>query len=205
MKEAYLELYDKINETVFEATRRCVELEHEAREVMDLKQLSDLAYVVKESSDLVKGLRVEIDKLATHIAKIFYVLYASDPNTEARIKTEWCTAAPDPKVHSALPKPDTDPAGYAACLRDMGVSEEVIASGAIRLSWDSYSDYVTALVNAGKPIPGNANPNKTYTEHRVKVRARRKLGDQRREPGDELVPMQKDDNDDNLNDPSVPF
>jgi len=195
MKQEYLELFDKINGVTFEATQMIVRLEHEVVAVANLKHLADMAYVVKESSDLAKGLRVELDKLGDHIAKIFFILYAADPDAAARVRTEWCSALPDPKTHSSIPKLDSDPVGYAACLRDFGVPEETIATGVMRISWDAYSDYCTKLVREGKPLPGNANPNKTYVEHRVSLRGRRKLGDPRRESGDGLVPLKADDND----------
>lgn len=196
MKDSYLSLFNDLNAAVFNATRRLVELERDVTSAPSLVELADLAYVLKETAGLIKGLRVENDKLGTLVAKLFFLLYAADPSTEKRVRTQWCSAEPDPKTHASIPKPDTDPQRYAEVMRALGVPEDIIQTGALRLSWEQYAEYCTRLVRDGKPIPGQVDPRSSYVEHRVSVRALRKLG--QREPGEEPEPYEGGTEDDHV-------
>lgn len=173
MKQEFIDLYALVSATHRETMTRLVELERQLKSGLSMGEMADLAYALRDSAKLSKDTTVELNKLSSLLAKIYTTLWASDPNSTEHIDTEWCSCTPDPKHHSAVPKMEDNPSRYMEIMKAMGLPEDLALRGLFRLSRDSLAELITELKREGKPVPECFE--NSYIEHRLSVRAKRKL------------------------------
>lgn len=175
MKQEFLDLYTRVNLDHRELVAKCVMLENMVTKLSSLDELADLAYVLRTLYDHVDESRKEIKRMQALVAKLFYVLWATDPTSPETVKTKWCTCSPDPKTQAAVPSPDKEPERYALVMRELGIPEDIIKLGIIRVGWEEFGELLTARSRAGLPTLPGIDLAKTYTEHRLTIRKRTDL------------------------------
>lgn len=174
MDSRLLDLYRAVNAAHRDLVQKCVLLERHVTECGDLEELSDAAYVLREAYKHADESRKELKRLDERVAMLFCVLWANDPNSPETVRTKWCTCTPDPKQRVLVPTPNKDPERYRAVLEWLGVPEEQIASGVLRVGWEEFGEWVTAKMRNGDPLP-EILASKKYTEYRLGVRCRTQL------------------------------
>jgi len=175
MKQAFLDLYQRINAQHRELVAEMIALEHAIPALGSLAELADLAYVLRQSYDHHDEARKELDRISKKVAQIFYVLWASDPNAPETIKTQWCSCTPDPKIHASVPSPESDPERYKAVMKAVGIPEDIIATGLVRVGWKEFGELLTERQRAGLPLPEGIDPAKTFVEYKLGIRKRQDL------------------------------
>lgn len=178
-----METYLEVERAHRELMARVVALENEVKRTHQLGELADLAYALREAHKLAKNSAVELAKLGDTVAKLFCVLWASDPTVDERVETTYCACTPDVRYHPRVPKPSEDPEGYRAVLAAMGVTGSAVDNGLVRLSWEEVGEWVGRLRRDGRPVPSCIDLDRCVTEHRLSIRAKRKLVGDASSPG----------------------
>jgi hypothetical protein len=176
MKDEFLEFYRTVNLAHRELVAKCVAFEHQLPSLSgDLHDLADLAYVLRECYAHADESRKELSRVQALLAKLYYILWASDPSAVDSVKTRWCSCTPDPKTVASIPHHAKEPQAYAAIMRVLGVPEAIIPTGLMRVGWEEFGNFLTERTKQGLPIPDGIDPSKTHIEYRLSIRRRQQL------------------------------
>lgn len=175
MKQEFLDLYREVNLAHRQLVDKCVRIEAMVVNLPDLGELADLAYVLRTAYEHADESRKEIKRIQGLVAKLFYVLWAADPNSPETVQTKWCSCSPDPKIQAAVPSPDKEPERYALVMRELGIPEDIIATGILRVGWEEFGELLTQRSREGKQMLPGIDQGKVYTEHRLSIRKRTQL------------------------------
>jgi hypothetical protein len=167
-RKVHADLYTELN-VLREAVLKCA----------DVNEIADAAYVLRETEKFFKDLEKEARLLREHIERMACIIWvqAGDP---APIRTEYCSAKPDVKMMVSLPKRKQDPAGYAELMTGLGIPRGLwdIPSeqhAPIEPHWPGMIDYVSSLMEQGKPLPGGLDPTKTYSIYKLQITRRKEV------------------------------
>lgn len=152
-----------------------VELEETIKATSKLEELADIAFALREAHKVIDHARKELDKNQKLVAHVFTLCWASQPDASAAIETKICSVTPDPVVHSSVPKPSVDKERYDAVMKDfLGIDPGLVDRGFLRLDWEQFGAFVTEkFQDEGGVIPQQLDPDKTYTEYRLRIRAKK--------------------------------
>lgn len=151
-----------------------MELEREARSCGDTAALADLGYALRESIKLLEDASKELKRVEKLTAQMFCTLWAMDPLAADRVKTEWCSCAGVVKTVCNPPDPEAQPEEFAAVMRAIGVPDEAIKTGAMKLSFQGLGDWMTHAERQGLNLP-EACKGTVFKDYRLNIIARRKL------------------------------
>lgn len=172
MKQEYIDFYVRVATVHRELTALIVDMESATRANIDLQDLADLGLALREAQMLTNNLNRQVVDFESLVARMFTAIWGLDPDSPAEVETEWCACSPNPKVKAKLPGKD-DPEGYLALMDEVGLPRDMAETGLFRLSFDAASELATKLTREGKPLPKGLG--KTWTEHSLKIKSRRKL------------------------------
>lgn len=175
-RQRLIDLLRAVHSAHRDLVERTVDLEEWVKTRGDLKDLADTALVLRESEKYANGSRKELGKLLRKICTLYTTLWASDPSSDLTVSTEWCSSCePDPRRRVSEPKPSVDGdenERYKRALRHFGVPESAIDTEVLRLSHNDFGDYLTRMARSGEEIPEDIRDEWSYTEYRLKIRAR---------------------------------
>lgn len=140
----------------------------------DMDELADVTYAMKQSEKFLKDLSSTLKKQRENLERIACLLWVKR-NVADPIKTDYVTATPNLKTMASLPTKKGDPEGYAALLKWLGIREDVSEDDAVRPHWPGMVEYLTKLMEEGKPLPPGIDPGKTYPMYTLSHRKRKEI------------------------------
>lgn len=150
------------HETYLNLTR----LKAEVGKSLDIEATTDAIGVLKKSFDLIKDLKMEVDKCVQQLEKVTCALYIRSSSIGEPIRGQWVTGTPGGKSRLKLP-PRNSPQ-YDKFLSAVGIAPSAIDSGMVRLHWPSVQEYLNVLEEQGKPMPPGIEANESETEFGVR-------------------------------------
>ena len=157
MKELHQEVYLTLGRLKSELIRE-----------KNLEDATDTIGVLKKTFDMIKDLKMEVDRCTEQMEKVVCALYIRSPIMGEPIRGEWVTGSPYPRSVFKFPSMKSDPEAYMNWMRQMGVPDDVIASGAVRPHYPSMVEHLNKLEAEGKQLPQNVNPHDSGTEFGVR-------------------------------------
>lgn len=135
--------------------------------------LCDFGFFCREMSKIFDELRKEANARQDLCGQIiaYRLIQASinDPSLKMKVKGQFSSGTPDVKMQAALPVKFTD--DYYKITDYLKVPRDVAASGVLRLDWKQVTEFITKLMNEGKPVPegfGKQYPVYVTTYRRTK-------------------------------------
>lgn len=173
MKAQTKQLYEEAHELHLKALAILAVLD---RPTSDQEENADTIYVLKKTAELLKETRAAVNRKHDLFNAIAVSLAAEEG--ELTVRTEWCTMTCSTKVSTQVPTLAKTPQAYEVfCKEVLGItSEEVIESGMVSIHYERWSEFYTAMLQAGKDIPPLlARELKQYDASKTIVRKKRDL------------------------------
>lgn len=174
MRDSMIEAYKKAHALHLELTQTLVDLEREVKTCGDVQALADDGYALRETMKMVDATLKDLGRVQKLVATMFGVVWSMDPNAPDRVKTEWCSCAADIKEFCAPPDPEAQPVEFAEVCRAIGIPEDSIKSGAIKLSFNGLADWMAHARREGKNLP-EVLQGKIFKQTTLNIIQRRKL------------------------------
>ena len=137
---------------------------------------ADAAYAMREISRVVADIRKEADRIKRLLDQVMCVVWTTncetDDSTPRSIHGEVAIATPNVKMGVTLPTKNTDPENYRTLMQHFGFSDELIEADAVRTHWPGMVQYMTNLMEEGKPLPPGVRPDQTYPIYNTTIRKR---------------------------------
>lgn len=178
MRQSAKDMHRKVREAHAAAHEAIVRMTSEVKDCLDIKELADFAYATQDAWKLADDTRKQLNILHELVEKIAGVLWATTSMDGEPIRTEYCTATPNPKPIATIPKRSTDPEAYKTLMLHLGVPEALLNTDnedkeVIRPHWPGFVDYLTRELAAGRPLPPGIHPDKTYMKYNLSIRAKK--------------------------------
>lgn len=140
---------------------------------MDLNELADLGFMMREISNFADGMRKDCDRLQTLAGNLLCARQAEESATIQSVATPYCTAIPKVEWYSSVPKKEKDPEKYYAITDFLGIPREVADVEAVRVHWPGWSEFLTNYQSTGKPLPEGLPQEDVKPIYKVSYRAKR--------------------------------
>lgn len=138
-----------------------------------LEALADIRFVTYHLERLGKEIKKKLCAL-DDIAIKATCLRWSNSNLEGHpIRTDYATFSPSVTEIPKLPSAKEEPEKYQACLKALGVPDEVIATDMVHISWGSLKDWKENLDLNGLPMPEEFG-DQLYPVYAVRVSHKKK-------------------------------
>jgi hypothetical protein len=180
MKSNAQEMFRKMREAHDFAVATLVALEQDVQATCgnDEKELADIAYALRETTDLADDLRKRAAALGRTAQSAACMLQVTLNGSAASIKTDYCTAALKMKTVVSIPKKDRQPNEYAALMDWLKVPRELWQNenskySAVEFHWPGLVDLISQKQSQGLPLPPGIDPNKTYVEYSLTMRGKK--------------------------------
>lgn len=142
-----------------------------------VENLADTALVCREIEDTVDAFMKKVHEVSNlaQASGCFMI----EHNNLHNIKTEYCTASPNPKIWFKLPgKREYNPEWFDHVMESIGVPPETSRLELVRLHPPKFIDYCTQLLGEGLDPPAGIDPKQsTAVDLRLKILKRKKLTD----------------------------
>lgn len=176
MIEEFLHIYCKSDECVREIQEKTQA--GIAKAQANPEEFADILYAMKQTEELLSAQAKNMRRTIKFLEEILCKDYAARLNSEGKmiprsIKTEWCTATPNPSTAVPIPRPGED--RYYDVLNWLGVPIGVAKSHVIKLSWDELSKAIMAAREKGCPMPQSYSMHDMTTRMSVTVRGKQDL------------------------------
>jgi hypothetical protein len=180
---------DRALQSLYRATRDLHELvirlhtqlENRFKIEIDLEELVDGIYALRETSKFLEDSRKVADKFKHTLERqtcLVWAMRADDSN----IRTEYCTGTPDVKPMASIPTKKRDPVAFVALMKYLGVPEHLIGddedSPAVVPNWKGMSSLLAVLAKEGKPLPPGIDPESVYNDYSVTIYRRRDVDEE---------------------------
>lgn len=144
---------------------------------MTATDVVDLLWYERETCRVLDDLRREIQKSYDDVERSLcaWMVLRNEPMT--KLAGRVATAYPRVQMEATLPKKSEDPGGYYSLMRWLGIPEDKIDSGVIRVHWPRFCETLTALASSGEPLPPGLSPDKVYSRHRLTLTERKEKND----------------------------
>lgn len=120
--------------------------------IIDVRELADTGYALKEAEKMLADLEKRVRKFRTAVEHRTCALWAKLGDPEP-VRTDHVTASPDVKMGKSIPNKNREPEKYAAFMRALGISDDAIANDTVRPHYPSVIAYCTEKVLRGEPLP----------------------------------------------------
>lgn len=170
-------LYDEIKKLHDTAIRGLQTSSAELSRTSDIKEFCDYDYALKEIKKLVEDLESEVNKRITLVENAV-CQFAVQQNIIGPIETEYVTATPKPQVGVSLPGYKKDRPAFDKLMQDLQVPESMwkdLERPMVRLDYPSIMQYVSGLLEAGRPIPQALRSFKRSPVLTVSIRSRKEV------------------------------
>jgi len=142
------------------------------------EDLVDIGFFCREMENMFNELRKEVKarkELCGSIAAYNLTRDAvQDPTIRMAIEGKYATGTPDVKMQAALPRKDSDE--YFKFCKQLGVPEEIIRQGILKLDWDAVTNFCTERLADGLPIPDGLG--KKYPQYVMQYRRKGQTDDE---------------------------
>jgi hypothetical protein len=118
------------------------------REETDLPTIADVAYALRQASELFRGVAVRVEEASETAQKMACAVCVGTSDVTT-IRGRWATCTPDMRSSPSLPSPSRDPEAYASMCEFFGVP----ADGRFRPHWPAIRDWATAELAGGRRVP----------------------------------------------------
>lgn len=141
-----------------------------------MHEQADYAYAFREIYRLADDLRKEAQLNKDLSEKIACLLWVKDGTGES-IRTEHCTCTPKVRMSAKIPKKSHDPEDYANLMRFLQIPESVWNIPdedfeVVRIHWPGFIEYVSKLLEEGKPLPPGVDPEKSHPLYSLTILGR---------------------------------
>lgn len=120
-------------------------------------ELADLGWICREIEDMADDLRKEAKFKKELMGKIIALKQTkkamADPSQAENISIRGELALATPRISAKAKIPARDTKEYLELCEHLGIPTEVAVRNYVRLSFTNISDYLTDLMEKGKPIP----------------------------------------------------
>jgi len=140
--------------------------------MVDLEDLADTAYALREIMRLFDDAEGECNAIYELVVRVACMLWAHGDN-DGPIRTKHVTASPDIKMMTAIPKASKDPEAYAEFMKALNIPEHLWARDVVRPHWPGMLDFVSEKIASGEPLPGGLDPTKTYPIYKMGLRGKK--------------------------------
>jgi hypothetical protein len=154
-----------------------IELRKQAAEIYrsgDFQELTDMAYAIRESHELIKALATEMNKLKDECEKLGCRLYVNSEPTGEGYRTSHCSAKPDVKEMGGMPSRKTDPENWHKLMDFMKIPEAMqgdeSGKGPVDFYWPGVVEYCARLQAAGRQLPPGLDMNKKFHIYTLGIR-----------------------------------
>lgn len=153
---------------------------HEMAKQVDLDELADVAFALREIEKLTHDIEKEARLLREFTEKLACAAWVQIGEAET-IKTEYCTATPSVKMMVSLPTRKNQPEQYQQLCLALGIPSELIGDetdpGPVSVNWPGMVEYLTAKLQKGEPLPAGLDMKKTYNIYKLNIRKRKEIDD----------------------------
>ncbi len=166
-RQLALDSYRSIRQIHHETFLQLTRLKAAVARDRDIESATDAIGVLKKSFDMVKDLKMEVDKATEQLEKVVCALYMRGDSIGEPIRGMWVTGSPGGKTRLKLPSKQSPE--YTKFLKDIGVDGPSASAGLVRPHWPSVQEYLNKLEEEGAKLPaGVADPNQSETEFAVR-------------------------------------
>lgn len=142
--------------------------------IEDLVDLGYLSRITEELSDEVRKNSKKRRELMERMIVLTWTMRAQTATPLPLTMKATLASASDVRVKTIAQLPEAGEAGFKPLLASMGIPEEVINKGLVKLDWNSMVEHLTVLTEEGKPLPpGLGQTWKQYTctfrKNRMKI------------------------------------
>lgn len=158
----------------------------------DLETLCNIAHALRQSNKYIEDLRktlTAIERFAERLACMRYI-QDGDNEKQANVKTEYVTATPDVTYCASIPTLERDAEAYHSLMSYLGIDPVLRDQGiiqnedgtrdyteVIKVHWPGFQSLMNRLAAAGIALPDGIDPEKTYTEYKLRLRSRKEIGE----------------------------
>lgn len=177
MQQKSIDHYERVVEIHRDTFTRLIEVKREAEQAVlsaDLKELADHVMWLKEIEKLFDDCRKNAHNILELVEKLTCIAWATTSDGDP-IRTEYCTATPQPKKMGRIPSRTKHPEEYEAFMTEMGIPRELIDVGAVTFNWNAMIEFISQRLARGENPPKCFDPNKLYDIYKVLVRAKRSI------------------------------
>jgi hypothetical protein len=138
----------------------------------------DAAYALRELERMSDECR-KVAKLLGDVEQKTTCVLASAMGSAESIRTDHCTATPQAKTIASVPRQSSDPDGYCRLMQYLKVPEELWGSeeehSVLQPHWPGLMEKLNRDLERGLPLPDGIDPNKTYTEHKLRIQGKKSV------------------------------
>lgn len=169
MKQHSQKLYKTVQDFYQSCVSQLMEIEKALDDEIDVAELADYAYALRESANSLEALEKALRKAQTIRAekKLAYLQITQAPTEN--IQTKYCTVCIDPTTAMRVPKLSELPEVYFAMCADLGIREDLAQIELFRVHYPGFERYCTQLAAEGLPVPKWAETLTEYNTLRVKL------------------------------------
>jgi hypothetical protein len=151
-------------------------LAEEAKRLTSLPELVDLIYALRKTSELADTARKEMNRIEELTIKQACLIWTTTDGNP--IRSDYVTGSPDIKMMASLPRRKSNPEGYAALMRYLGVPDELWdtsdeESEAVRPHFPGMVDLLSRAMQEGRPLPPGISPENTYPLYKMRLVAKK--------------------------------
>ena len=141
----------------------------------DEKELADIHYAMKECVKFLEDMRSEARKVSDIVTKCACMIWMQEGGGDP-IRSEYCTATPDVKQMTNLPRKSHNPERFATFMTALGIDEALWnreGPPAVELNWNGMVELVSERLSQGLPLPEGIDPSATYSIFKLHIRGKK--------------------------------
>lgn len=178
MLTEFADLYTKIKAQHEEIYLAVSKLRDRFRVEGDVEVFADGVYAAAECLKFLEDSTKTLKAFKEGLEKITCAIWVKNGQTEA-IKTEFCNVTPRLRMMAQIPTKTKDPERYALLMDHLKIPREVWdvgedAKSPVSIHWPGMMDYISTLIEQGKPLPPGLDKASTYAVYKASVTKQRK-------------------------------
>lgn len=166
-----LEATRRMHATVFRVINRVKDAA--GKEPLEQSERVDLAFLMRELSELCDDLRKESNKARELLDNVMCAVWAKEfeehPET-GPIRGTLATATPKVRFGVTLPSKSKDPERYEEFMRWLEIPQELIDAGVVSTHWPRMTEWLTERAKEGRPMPAGIDVESTYPVYSTTLR-----------------------------------
>lgn len=147
--------------------------------IKNLEELTDIAFSIRKSLDLVEDQRKELNRFVESLEKVIGALWVQNGDSEP-IRTDFVTASPRLKMVATVPSRHKDPEAYAKLMQFYNIPDHLWNvkeedHPVVSIHWPGLVDDISERTMRGLPLPDGLDPSKMITLYKVTFRQRKEI------------------------------
>lgn len=169
MQRLYEDLYNRVVTAVLEIEPVLVEFA--ARNPTSVPDMADKLFAIRECIKRLKELMRDLSAKEEIIEKLFVAIYLASSQSDLKVKTEYVSAEPIPKLGTRIPRKHEPE--YEEFMTFLGIPKEVQQHEVVIPHFPGWCSYYTSLQAQGKDVPDGIKT--ALTEYEMSIVQTRKL------------------------------